>query len=199
MEEQTMLTKKEKKQLCRQERNDEQESLRRKKKIKKVLKWSVGVIIVVGAIYGLAILSRLGGGGKEPIGESFPNQGQQHIAVGASHPEYNSNPPTSGWHYAQPANWGVYQNELPDEQLIHNLEHGGIWISYKSIDDATKTALEKIAKSESKIVLEPRSKDDTPIVLASWGRLQKLETFDETAIKNFISANRNNSPEPLAQ
>jgi hypothetical protein len=201
MEEQSneQLTKKESKQLRRQERNEEQESLIRKKKMKKILKWGIGILVAGGAIYGLVILSRQSGIVKEQIGESFPIQGQTHIAVGATHPAYNSDPPTSGWHYAQPANWGVYQNELPDEQLIHNLEHGGIWISYKGIDDATISALEKIAKSESKIILEPRSKDDAPIVLASWGRLQKLQIFDEAAVRNFISANKNQSPEPLAQ
>lgn len=132
------------------------------------------------------------------IGTSFPIQGQEHIAVGATHPEYNSNPPTSGWHYAQPATWGVHQDELPDEQLIHNLEHGGIWISYKDVDPTTKSELERIARSNQKVILTPRSKNDAPIVLASWGRSQKLEKFDRDAIINFIKANKNKSPEPYA-
>jgi len=162
-----------------------------------ILKWTIGIVAVIAIGYGLFLLSRHG---QQPqLGEAFATQGQEHIAVGASHPEYNSNPPTSGWHYAQPANWGVYQTELPDEQILHNLEHGGIWISYKDIDDATKTALERIAKSRSKIILEPRSKNDAPIILASWGRLQKFQTLDEQAIRAFIDANSNKSPEPSAR
>lgn len=58
------------------------------------------------------------------LGEEFPNLGQQHIDIGTEHIAYNSNPPTSGPHYIQPANWGVYETTLPDEQLVHNLEHG---------------------------------------------------------------------------
>ena len=162
-----------------------------------VLKWTIGIVVAIVIGYGLILLVRQA---QQPRpGEAVATQGQEHIAVGASHPEYNSNPPTSGWHYTQPANWGVYQTELPDEQVIHNLEHGGIWISYKDIDDTAKTALEKIAKSNSKIILEPRSKNDAPIVLASWGRLQKFQTLDEQAILAFIDANSNKSPEPFAQ
>ena len=151
---------------------------------------------IVGVVYGLIVWSRQPGGQERP-GQAYSILGVQHISVGASHPAYNSNPPTSGWHYAQPANWGVHQTELPDEQVLHNLEHGGIWISYKEIDDATKAALEKIGRANSHIIVAPRRANDAPIALASWGRLQKLERFDETAIMNFIKANKNRSPEPF--
>ncbi len=163
--------------------------------------WIIGIIVIILALLFVGRLLSDKGSSSEKglLGQSFPIQGQEHITVGATHPEYNSNPPTSGWHYAQPANWGVYQTELPDEQVIHNLEHGGIWISYKGIDDATKTALEKIAKSRPKIILTPRLKNDAPIVLVSWGRLEKLEAFDERGILDFIKTNKNKSPEPFAQ
>src|SRR3989338_8411314 len=117
------------------------------------MKWTIGIVVVIITGYGLTLLVRQD---KQPLpGEAFAIQGQEHIAVGASHPEYNSNPPTSGWHYAQSANWGVYQTELPDEQVIHNLEHGGVWISYTGIDDTTKAALENIAASRPKIIVTP--------------------------------------------
>ena len=162
-----------------------------------ILKWTIGIVLTIAVGYGVILLVRQS---QQPLpGVAFAIQGQEHIAIGASHPEYNSNPPTSGWHYAQEANLGVSQVELPDEQVLHNLEHGGIWISYKDIDDATKAALEKIVKSHSKMILEPRSKSDAQIVLASWGRLQKLQSFDEQAIQTFIDANSNKSPEPFAQ
>ena len=188
MEEQ-LLSKKERKALRREERGQ-------KSKKTKFIAWGIG-IVVVGGIGALFLLPSRPESPRP--GQAFPIQGQTHIAVGASHIAYNSNPPTSGPHYAQPAGWGVYHSELPDEQLIHNLEHGGIWISYKGIDATTTTALEKIANSQAKIVMEPRANDDAPIVLASWGRLQKFQTYDEQAILAFIEANRNQSPEPLAQ
>lgn len=139
-------------------------------------------------------------GSKLPqVGQEFPNLGQKHIGVGESHEPYNSNPPTSGPHYAQPADWGVYDKELPDEQLVHNLEHGGIWISYKDMDGDTKTKIQAIATANpGKVIVTQRGKDDAKIVLASWTRLEKMESFDEAKILEFIKANVNKSPEPLA-
>lgn len=164
-----------------------------KSKMKKIL-WSVfGIMIVAGLVY----LST-----RPPAprpGEEFPILGQEHIEVGATHIAYNSNPPTSGPHYVQPAEWGVYDKELPDEQVIHNLEHGGIWISYKDIDGDTKSKLEALGKKYPRsVVVTPRSSNDKPITLASWGRLEKLEVFDESIIKTYIKRNMNKSPEPLA-
>lgn len=163
----------------------------------KTIIWKVaGVLSVVGAIFGFIILSRQTE--QERPGEAIVSQGQQHIEIGSAHPAYNSNPPTSGWHYASPASWGAYENELPDEQIVHNLEHGGIWISYKGIDDVMKAALEEIGRTNSKIIVSPRLANDVPIAIVSWSRLQKLAQFDAAAIMKFISVNRNKSPEPFA-
>jgi len=197
MENQTLLTKRERKELKRQERQGLENARQRKRMAKKIVTWAIVAVIVGGSAYGLYYLASLPE--KPRLGEAFPILGQEHIAVGASHPAYNSNPPTSGWHYAQPAEWGVYQKELLDEQLIHNLEHGGIWISYKDVDNVTKTKLEAIGKKFSgSTVVIPRSANDAKIILASWGRLEKLESFDEARITDFIKANTNKSPEPLA-
>lgn len=136
----------------------------------------------------------------EPVGQVFENLGQTHIKVGESHPAYNSNPPTSGWHYVVPADWGVYDKPLVDEQALHNLEHGGIWISYKGIDDQTKENLNKIAKANSgSVIMSPREANDSKIILASWTRLEKLDGYDEAKILEFISRNKNKSPEPIAR
>lgn len=166
--------------------------------VKKITWWIIAVLVIGGSGYGLYYLASQPE--KPRPGETFPILGQEHISVGASHPEYNSNPPTSGWHYVQPADWGVYQEELPDEQAIHNLEHGGIWVSYKDADEKTKSDLEAIGKRyPGSVIVTPRSANDAKIVLASWGRLEKLESFDETRIVDFIRANKNKSPEPLAR
>ena len=189
------LTRQERRALERQEEKSGAGSHLQKQKIKGFLFWILGLLFVIGVSY-LFITSL--GDQKPTLGESLPIQGQEHIAIGATHLEYNSNPPTSGPHYEVPAKWGIYQTELPDEQLVHNLEHGGIWISYKDIDEGTKTALAEIAKSGLKIILAPRARNDAPIVLTSWGRVQKFQVFDKEAILNFIKANTNKSPEPFA-
>lgn len=68
------------------------------------------------------------------------------------------------------------------------------------MDQETISNLESVGKGyPGSVIVTPRSANDTKIVLASWGRLEKLESFDETRIIEFIKANRNRSPEPLAR
>ena len=185
-------------QLQQSSKQERRELAMKKHRVRKIIWWIIAILIIGGSGYGFYYLASQPE--KPRPGETFSILGQEHISVGASHPEYNSNPPTSGWHYAQPADWGVNQEELPDEQLIHNLEHGGIWISYKDVDDKTKSDLETVGKRyPGSVVVTPRAANDAKIVLASWGRLLKLESFDETLITDFIKANRNKSPEPLAR
>ncbi|MBI2355878.1 MAG: DUF3105 domain-containing protein [Candidatus Doudnabacteria bacterium] len=162
------------------------------------------VSLIAAAVIGLGIvLFKYGNTKPQDIpqkGQAVELQPAAHIAVGAAHDPYNSNPPTSGPHYAEPANWGVYQQVLPDEQVIHNLEHGGIWISYKDIDSQTKDELETIGRQYyGAVVVSPRPHDDAKISLASWGRLEKLDSFNRDEIINFIKANKNKSPEKLAR
>lgn len=61
--------------------------------------------------------------------ETFPDQGRNHIPDGTAE-EYNSDPPTSGPHYAEWEKPGIYDRVLADGRLIHSLEHGYIVISY---------------------------------------------------------------------
>lgn len=128
---------------------------------------------------------------------SYPNLGQQHIAVGQTHPAYNSNPPTSGWHYIDPAPWGVYKNQLPDETLIHNLEHGGIWLSYKDTtnQEIINQLLDIASKYPSHIIVEPRPQNDSPVAVAAWRQLLKMDTVDADVIYAFIRRYRKNGPE----
>ena len=124
-------------------------------------------------------------------------ESRQHIASGTSITAYNSNPPNSGSHWPAPAKNGVYDKQLPDEQLVHNLEHGHVWISYKpdTSEDVVNKLKEIVGEDDWKLVLEPRDKNDSQIALVSWGRVLKLDQLDENKVKDFIKTYRNRGPE----
>lgn len=164
------------------------------KSSKKVFVWIVVILTITftgaGVFLSLRGNSSPDSSSIENLVERYPDQGGGHIAVGVSHPSYNSNPPTSGWHYAQEAEWGIYEEELPDEQIVHNLEHCGIWISYQpNISRETKENLASFVKKfPAKVILTPRAANDSPIVLTSWGILFKLSDYDEAKILAFVAA-----------
>lgn len=140
-----------------------------------------------------------------------PRPGTEQSDHGGGHAEgteYGGDqPPTSGKH-ASPVAWDVYDTEIRDDQALHNLEHGGIYVSYRP--DLPKDQVEKMKKllfepfSDSdfkprKVIMAPRASNDSPIVLSSWQRSQALESFDEAVIKEYYLANFGKSPEPFAQ
>lgn len=193
------LTKKERKEQRREERRETQRIEQKKTTRKTTTNWIIALLIIGLGGYGISLLTSRAATTRP--GEPIQIQGRDHIPVNSPRPDYNSNPPTSGSHYAQPTDWGIYQEEQKDENAVHSLEHGGIWISYKpDIDKETKGKLEEIGKRyPNSVVVSPREANDTPIAVASWGRLEKLTTFDENRIVEFIKRNKNKSPEPLAR
>lgn len=169
---------------------------RLKKQSKSIGVWVIAILTAIFALGGLFGFRPVGQKSISPdqviadYVETYPDQGRAHIPVGASHPDYNSNPPTSGWHYAEPAPWGIYDHELADGALIHNLEHCGIWISYQpGIAPADIQTLVNFARGfPTKVILAPRSGNPAPIVLAAWRRLMKLAAPDETKMTAFVTA-----------
>jgi hypothetical protein len=139
-------------------------------------------------------------------GSEKPDKGRQHIAVGQS-ASYDTDVPTSGTHSVQPASWGVSLVELPNEAVVHNMEHGGVVVSYKATTD--KETIDKLTALLSKpysnkdflptkVILMPRSDQTAEIVLASWRRSQELSEYDEAKIIDYYNSNIGKSPEPTA-
>ena len=138
-------------------------------------------------------------------GARLPDLGADHVLPGASHPDYNSVPATSGWHFTvpfAPAPWGIYDQVLPDEVLVHNLEHAGIGIHYDCPEGCTDLVdlLAQVAAQYPKVVLSPYPGTDSRISLTAWTFIDQMDDFDEGRIVAFIEEHMNaaTAPEPLA-
>jgi hypothetical protein len=96
--------------------------------------------------------------------------------------------------------------ENPEGYLVHNLEHGYVifWYNYNLLDEQECNDLKGQIQATMdehngvKLIAMPRNSIDVPLVLTSWGRMQKFETFDSDSVNSFISRNRNRAPEPNA-
>lgn len=191
------LTKKERKELARQLQAKEGASGKRKANLTKAIILIVALAIVGGIVF---VFTREPAE-KPEIGQVLAEQSRLHIPQGSTdHESYSSNPPTSGPHWPTPAECRVYTEEIPDEAAIHSLEHGAVWVSYKDKNDRELAVkLTKILeKNPNKVILSPRSKNDSAIAVVSWGRILELQEFDEQQITDFINLYKNAAPEPLA-
>ncbi|HEY9693847.1 MAG TPA: DUF3105 domain-containing protein [Oculatellaceae cyanobacterium] len=133
-------------------------------------------------------------------GTRIPQLEAKHIPEGEK-VKYNSNPPTSGKHYAVPAEWGIYNIAPVDEKLVHNLEHGGIVISYNPDKingqelENLRAQVRKLSTINPRVILTPRQNLESAIALTAWGYLQKLDKYNPTAVKTFYDAHIARGPE----
>lgn len=129
--------------------------------------------------------------------QTFPTQGAEHIAPNQPHAAYNSNPPTSGWHWANPQDWGIYTTQQVQDQLVHNLEHGGIVMQYRDLSAAEVQRLTDLVKSDSRhMILAPYpALPEGKVALTAWMHLQLCKGIDENAIRAFVRVYRDQGPE----
>lgn len=135
-----------------------------------------------------------------------PIQGFNHVEPGEPHEPYNSDPPTSGPHYAEWVDAGFYDTPVDDGYLVHNLEHGHVIIWYDcgqlSPDECDQLKNDIMTVIEDfdtfKVIGMPREGMETVLALTTWGRLARLDEFDREFIVAFIETYRNQAPEPNA-
>jgi len=200
MDEATKQTYEEKRQEREQARTEKRRQSGAARTQKRLVRYVVGTTIVVAAGYGLFLWAQSAGPDGEDFSVAYDIQGRQHIADGSPHPEYNSNPPSSGWHYASPARGGFYEEPLPDERVVHNLEHGDIWIAFHlDIPESARDTLESFAGRY--VVVSPRPENKGDIALVAWGRVDTFDiengVVDEGRIRDFIKRYDDRGPERL--
>jgi hypothetical protein len=145
--------------------------------------WAWIAVGVVGAVLVGALVVFLIKENNAPLpGQVFASQGNMHINPGDSHPVYDSNPPTSGWHFPTWPQRGIYTSPLPEEYLLHFQEHAGVVIHYNpdklpkdQLDALTNIAKGELNKGQGLVVLAPDSNIPQAVAVTSW---QHLVPFD---------------------
>lgn len=166
----------------------------------------IGGVLLIGAVVVVVVVLFAGGGGGR-VGERQVDQGGGHIADGTIGGPYSSSPATSGEHWNNPANWGVYTLAAPaiESQVIHNLEHGGIVIWYQpaltseeDITTLTNWTEQQVRSAKFKVILSPWTGADFghPIAVTAWDWLLYLDTADTGQIRAFLDDHYQQSPEP---
>jgi len=139
---------------------------------------------------------------SERPGIEQPDLGGKHIAP-TGLPNSGGEPPASG-DMTDPLPWQAYDQEVPDTSIIHNLEHGGVYISYspdlppEQIAKLKALFFRPYSKADfqpTKAIVAPRAANSAPIILTSWRRSLKMEKYDEAMMIEYYLRNVGKSPE----
>ncbi|WP_244209461.1 DUF3105 domain-containing protein [Rathayibacter festucae] len=162
--------------------------------------WSLSALAVV-AIGGIVAVTVLG---NQQIVEARQIDGLQTFENDATHVagtvDYEQTPPAGGPHNAVWMNCGVYNEPVPNENAVHDLEHGAVWATYDpSLPQSEVDAL-IAAMPETYAVVSPYEGLDSPIVLSAWDAQVAIDSPEDPRIDAFIERfwQSSTAPEPGA-
>ena len=173
---------------------------RRRIKLSRILFIGAATIVAILVIASFALASIPGGVGQRASGGAtgivegvgtpqLPMPTANHID--GQRLEYSTVPPTSGDHWSTPAFCGFYDRELPDEQIVHNMEHGNLIISYNLPDQAKVEELKQLVTNLSGWnlwgIARPYTKiPEGTVAMSAWGVLDSFQGINEDRIKTFF-------------
>jgi hypothetical protein len=201
------LEEKQQRRLAEERKRQEMQRAARKRTL-----ITVGIALLVGALVVFLIIndsSRNNGGdsvdagvaaGEAGCGEvETPEQGEaEHVEEGTDI-QYTTSPPTSGNHYPTAADPGFYSDPIPEENVVHNLEHGQIVIWYSpDAPQATIDSIESVVDEEA-IALVAVPYDGIPsgseLSFTAWGALQSCSDFSNDILSQFRAEFQGRGPE----
>ena len=115
--------------------------------------------------------------------------------------DYEQSPPVGGKHNEVWQNEGFYDQPIRDENAVHTLEHGAVWITYSpDLPADQKDRIRELVEGQTCMLASPYPDLDSPIVASAWGKQLTLENADSPDLERFIRAYRQGSqtPEPGA-
>jgi Protein of unknown function (DUF3105) len=113
---------------------------------------------------------------------------------------YDVIPPVGGTHDPIWLNCGVYTAPVRNENAVHSLEHGAVWITYRPADVNT-AQLQQLLKRfgvDGRVLISPYPTQPAPVIVTAWGVQLRLEKTDSVRLRAFVIAHRDRaaSPEP---
>ncbi|CAN5906074.1 DUF3105 domain-containing protein [soil metagenome] len=136
-----------------------------------------------------------------------PPEGVQDVEVGEAgqHTEgdvdYGKSPPAGGEHNPTWQNAGFYSKPVRNENAVHTLEHGAVWITYQpDLPQAQVDELRDLANSQECVLVSPYPDLGSPVVASAWGKQLELGGAEDPALNRFMATylQGEQTPEPGA-
>ncbi|KQQ21065.1 hypothetical protein ASF48_11005 [Rathayibacter sp. Leaf299] len=172
----------------------------RKKKSGRI--WIVSLsalaILAIGGIVAVTVI------GNQQIVEARNIDGLQTFENDADHVtgavEYPQTPPAGGPHNAVWMNCGVYDQPVPNENAVHDLEHGAVWATYDPSLPQSEVDSLIAALPDTYTVVSPYEGLESPIVLSAWDAQVAIDSPEDPRIDAFVERfwQASTAPEPGA-
>ena len=174
------------------------EEARRERKQKLLIYGVAGVVVL--AIVALVVFEMVRSSREEeelaePIEglEEFEITDRNHVETTVDYEaEYGNLPPAGGNHAPVWLNCGIYDTAVGNENAVHALEHGAVWITYQpdlptdQVETLRDTVDELDSTESGHVILSPFEGLPSPIVASAWGLQVPVDDADDTRIEQFL-------------
>jgi hypothetical protein len=145
-------------------------------------------------------------GGGSSVDEGPPIRGVEKVRVeSAKHTNgrvaYDRHPPAGGDHNPQAAPCGFYTESIPDEYVVHTLEHGAVWLAYPTTASAEDlAAVRAVVDGNADTIATPYPDLDAgvAVVVTAWARQLRLTSVTDPRLAEFVARYQNGDQAPEA-
>lgn len=118
--------------------------------------------------------------------KTWSDLGQNHVDTQVDYP---MTPPAGGDHAPvwQNCDADVYTQPIQDENAVHALEHGAVWVTYndKAAQADVKTLTDRVSRTPYTL-MSPYESQSSPITLTAWGHQLNVEKASDARVDEFF-------------
>jgi hypothetical protein len=183
-----------------------QEAARKRNRLLGIIAGVVALVLLVGTVVTVVVLNATPQQvDPDLVSGDYEDRLQRYPGLEATHTEsrvsYDQTPPVGGPHNPAWLNCGVYDEEQQNENAVHSLEHGAVWITYDpaSTTDDEVAALVALAP-DTYTIISPYPGIGEAMAISAWGAQLRFTDVDDPAVIDFLNQfwQSADSPEPGA-
>ncbi|GAA1513962.1 DUF3105 domain-containing protein [Sphaerisporangium rubeum] len=163
---------------------------KRKERRAALLMWGTGglIIAVLVGVVGYYVINERAKSSLDGV-TTYSYKGAGHTSAKVT---YKENPPVGGEHNPTWQLCKVYDEPVNNENAVHSMEHGAVWITYRP--DLPKPQVDKLKAlvTTDYMVLSPYPGLSAPVVVSSWNHQLKLNSADDPRLPKYISKYKQN-------
>jgi hypothetical protein len=100
---------------------------------------------------------------------------------------YSQVPPVGGVHSPTWQNCGIYDQPIANENAVHSLEHGAVWITYQpNLSPTDIQQLRRLVQGRNYALLSPYPDLPAPVIATGWGVQLQVDNANDLRLEKFL-------------
>ena len=196
------------KRAAQMEQFKKQEASRKRNRLLGIIGAIVALVLVVGTVTTVIIIKATPQQTPEAqLSGDYTDRVQLYPGLEPTHTEsrvtYDVIPPVGGPHNPTWLQCGIYDEEQQNENAVHDLEHGAVWLTYDPAfaTDEQIEALRDLARERgSYMLVSPYDGIGEAMAASAWGAQLRFDDVDDPVLAEFIENywRSPDAPEPNA-